>query len=170
MPHPIVTLLHIVAIGIGATLLMDGWAVLRKRLLGVPALDYALLGRWIGHMPSGRFRHTAIGKSAAVAGERPIGWIAHYLVGILFATLLVGLAGTGWLCAPTLLPALMFGLASVLAPFLLMQPAFGSGIAARKTPNPAKARLHSLLTHLIFGAGLYLAAHLALLATATCAD
>ncbi|WP_264346966.1 DUF2938 domain-containing protein [Rheinheimera sp. MM224] len=37
-----------------------------------------------------------------------------------------------------------------------MQPALGSGIAASKTPSPAKARLKSLLTHSVFGLGLYL--------------
>lgn len=45
-------------------------------------------------------------------------------------------------------------------PFLLMQPALGLGIAAAKTANPARARLHSLITHAIFGLGLYLTARL----------
>ncbi|MCP1624976.1 DUF2938 domain-containing protein [Pseudomonas nitroreducens] len=164
---PLSTLLLTIAIGIGATLLMDGWTLLRQRLLGVPALDYALLGRWVGHMPRGRFRHAAIGKAATVPGERPLGWVAHYLTGIVFALALVALTGNGWLCAPSLLPALLFGLLTVALPFLLMQPAFGLGVAASKTANPARARLHSLITHGIFGAGLYLSA--LLLTPLTCA-
>ena len=44
------------------------------------------------------------------------------------------------------------------APFLLMQPGMGAGIAASRTPRPAIARVHSLLNHLAFGAGLYLSA------------
>lgn len=67
-----------------------------------------------------------------------------------------------------LMPALLFGLVTVLMPFLLMQPALGLGIAAANSSNPAKARLHSLLTHLIFGLGLYLAARL--LATFMCSS
>lgn len=152
------TLISAVAIGIGATLLMDGWAVLRRRLLGVPSLDYALVGRWVGHMPRGRFYHVAIGQAAAVAGERPLGWAIHYLTGIVFAVAMVALTGSDWLCRPTLLPALLFGVVSVAMPFLLMQPALGLGIAASRTANPTKARLHSLITHAIFGVGLYLAA------------
>ncbi|MGC4010862.1 MAG: DUF2938 domain-containing protein [Pseudomonas sp.] len=158
MPHSLTLLLHIAAIGIGATLLMDGWTILRKRLLGVPSLDYALLGRWIGHMPRGQFRHAPVGKAAPVAGELALGWFAHYATGILFAAMLLGATGRNWLYAPTPLPALAFGLATVLMPFLLMQPAFGLGIAAAKTTNPTKARLHSLATHAIFGLGLFLSA------------
>jgi hypothetical protein len=152
------SLLSTLAIGVGATLLMDGWTVLRRRLLGVPSLDYALVGRWVGHMPRGHFRHAAIGKAPPVAGERPLGWAIHYLTGIGFALALIALTGADWLCRPTLPPALLFGVVTVAMPFLLMQPALGLGIAARKTANPAKARLHSLLTHAIFGLGLYLAA------------
>lgn len=165
MPHSLTLLLHIAGIGIGATLLMDGWTVLRKHLLGVPSLDYALLGRWIGHMPRGQFRHAPIGKAAPVAGERALGWLAHYLTGLLFALALVAVDAP-WRCHPTLAPALLFGLATVVLPFFVMQPAFGLGIAAANSTNPAKARLHSLLTHLVFGIGLYLAARL--LAPALC--
>jgi Protein of unknown function (DUF2938) len=52
----------------------------------------------------------------------------------------------------------MVGLATVAAPFLILQPAFGAGIAASLTPRPNIARVRSLLTHLSFGLGLYLAA------------
>jgi Protein of unknown function (DUF2938) len=56
------------------------------------------------------------------------------------------------------LPALLFGLGTVLFPYLIMQPAYGLGIAASKTPNPTAARLKSLMSHGIFGLGLYLTA------------
>ena len=51
---------HAVPIGIGATVLMDVWTGLRKRIFHAPSLDYALVGRWIGHMAHGRFRHESI--------------------------------------------------------------------------------------------------------------
>lgn len=38
-----------------------------------------------------------------------------------------------------------------------MQPGMGAGIAASRTPNPRAARLQSLVTHAVFGLGLYLA-------------
>jgi len=52
-------------------------------------------------------------------------------------------------------PALLFGLATVAAPFLLMQPGMGAGIAASRSPRPGVARVQSLLTHAVFGVGLY---------------
>lgn len=152
------TLLNLVAIGIGATAVMDVWGLARQRLLGVAAPNYALVGRWIAQMPRGRFRHARIAAVPAARGERVIGWMAHYIIGISFAALLPLVAGHGWLHAPTLLPALGVGLLTVLAPFLLMQPGMGAGLAARLTPRPWQARMHSLITHGVFGLGLYLAA------------
>ncbi|WP_342705974.1 DUF2938 domain-containing protein [Burkholderia arboris] len=151
-------LLNLLLIGAGATFLMDLWTLFRRRAFGTPSLDYALVGRWIGHMMHGRFRHASIVAAAPVAGERALGWLAHYAIGIAFAALPVAIAGTAWIDTPTPLPALVAGVASVVAPFFVMQPAFGFGIAASRTPHPGIARRRSLVTHLSYGVGLYLAA------------
>ena len=146
-----------VLIGAGATALMDVWAVARKQLLGIPALNYALVGRWLAYLPRGRFRHDPIAATPAVPGERVVGWTAHYLIGIAFAAVLLALWGLDWARQPALAPALIVGIGSVAAPFLVMQPGMGAGIAASRTPRPAAARFHSLVTHAIFGFGLYAA-------------
>ena len=147
----------ILTTGIGATLVVDAWALVRARVLGVPPPDYGRVGRWVAHMRHGRFVHASIASASPVRGERAIGWSVHYLIGIGFAALLVALAGPSWCRAPTFLPALLVGVGTVLAPFLLMQPGMGLGVFARRAPRPALARLHSVLTHAIFGVGLYLA-------------
>jgi hypothetical protein len=85
-----------------------------------------------------------------------VGWIAHYLTGVTFAIGFVLFVGSNWLQHPTLLPALLFGIVTALAPFFIMQPAFGLGIASSKTSNPLQARLRGLMNHIVFGAGLYL--------------
>jgi hypothetical protein len=144
-------------IGLGATVVMDLWQLALARL-GQPASNFRLIGRWIGHMGRGRFVHQAIARAEPVAGEAALGWITHYAVGLAFALLLLAAVGPGWLAQPTPAPALLFGLLSVAAPFLLMQPAMGAGIAASRTPSPAANRLRSLVNHAVFGAGLYLAA------------
>jgi hypothetical protein len=144
-------------IGAGATLATDLWAIARGLLLGVPAPDWGLVGRWIGHMPRGRFRHERIATAEPVRGERVIGWTAHYLIGITFAGLLLAICGLAWARQPTLAPALALGIGTVAAPFLLMQPGMGAGVAASRTPRPNSARLQSLLTHAVFGLGLYVA-------------
>lgn len=150
-------LLRIAGIGIGATLVMDAWLLLLRRL-GVPTLDFALMGRWAGHWPRGQWRHTAIARAQPVRAERALGWLLHYAVGLLFAALLATLVGRAWLLAPTLAPALATGIGTVAAPWLVMQPAMGAGIAAARTPSPWKNRIRSLANHTVFGLGLYLAA------------
>ncbi len=150
-------LIWVFLVGVGATLVMDVWALMLKHVLGVPSLDYALVGRWAGHMVRGRFTHEHIGKAEPVMHETSLGWAVHYATGIGFAALLAILGGAGWMAAPTPGLALAVGLGTVAAPFLLMQPGFGFGIAASKLPAPHIARLKSVVTHLIFGLGLYLA-------------
>lgn len=155
MPEATTFLACAVLIGTGATVVMDLWTAAQNRLLGVRPLDYALVGRWLAWLARGRFRHDPIGATPPVRGERLIGWTAHYLLGIAFAALLLGVWGVDWARRPAILPALIVGIGGLAAPFLLMQPGMGFGIAASRTPRPAAARLRSLVTHTVFGLGLY---------------
>src|SRR5687767_3488838 len=145
-------------VGAGATAVMDFWGLARKQVLGVPAPDYGLVGRWIAYFGRGRFRHDRIAATPPVKAERFIGWASHYAIGIGFAALLLSATGLDWARNPTLGPPLLLGVATVAAPFLVMQPGMGAGIAASRTPRPANARLQSIVTHLVFGFGLYAAA------------
>lgn len=145
-------------VGLGATLFMDLWALFLKRLFGIPQANYCLVGRWLAYMPEGKFRHANIAAAAPKRFECPIGWIAHYALGAVYALVLVTFVSGSWLLRPTFLPALLFSLGSLLVPFLVMQPAFGLGVAASRAPNPTQARLRSLMAHTAFGVGLYVSA------------
>ena len=147
---------RVAAIGILATAIMDVWVLLLQRL-NVPTLNMALIGRWVGHLARGRVAHAAIAQAAPVRRELMLGWITHYAVGIAFAGLLVATQGLDWTRSPGLLPALCVGVATVAAPWFVMQPAMGAGIAARNTPTPWRNRARSLVNHTVFGAGLYMA-------------
>jgi hypothetical protein len=151
-------LVSAILIGAGATAVTDAWAIVRKRINGVALPDFGLVGRWIAYMPRGRFRHDAIAKAPSMPHERAIGWAAHYLIGIAFASMLLAIYGVEWVRHPTPWPALIVGIATVAAPFFIMQPGMGAGIAASRTPNPPAARARSLMAHAVFGVGLYLAA------------
>src|SRR5687768_12492493 len=151
-------ILGAIAIGIGATLVMDVWNLFLKRTFGIPSLNYCLLGRWLRHMPGGTFRHASINASPQKRFECKVGWTAHYTIGVVFALVFVVLTSGDWLARPTLLPALLYGIATVVFPFFIMQPSFGLGVAASRTPQPAQARLKSLVTHTVFGVGLYVCA------------
>ena len=147
-----------IAIGIGATLAMDLWNLFLKRAFGIPSLDYCLLGRWVSHMPAGTLRHASIAAAPPKPHECTVGWIAHYSIGVMMALVFVALTSGDWLTRPTLLPALLYGLSTVVFPLFIMQPSLGFGVAASKTPNPTQARLKSLVTHTVFGIALYVCA------------
>lgn len=149
--------LRTILIGAGATVVMDVWAFFLRRL-GIPSLNFAFLGRWIGHLPEGQWRHESISKAAPIRGELLIGWCAHYSLGVTFAALLVSTFGLTWARSPSLLPALLIGIVTVLAPLLLLQPALGAGVASSNTPTPVFNSLKSVVTHTVYGLGLYLAA------------
>lgn len=150
-------LLRAVLIGAGATLLIDVWAAALRRF-GIKSLDFALLGRWVGHLPDGQFLHESIGRATPVRGELLLGWLAHYGIGITFAGVLLAIFGLEWAYAPRLLPALTVGLVTVAAPLFVLQPALGAGIASSKTATPVFNALKSVATHTVYGLGLYLAA------------
>ncbi|UIR54921.1 DUF2938 domain-containing protein [Sphingobacterium sp. SRCM116780] len=137
---------------------MDVYGLIMRLLFNIPPLDMGLVGRWIGHFKHGVFSHRTILQAENIKGERIIGWIAHYLIGISFAFLLLLIWGVAWVYKPTFLPALAIGVLTTIAPWFMMQPAFGFGIAASKTPNPSQARFRSLKAHTIYGIGLYLSA------------
>jgi hypothetical protein len=143
--------------GVGATITMDLWGAVLRRL-GIPSLDFALLGRFVAHVPRGRWFHENIAHTRAVRGELVIGWGAHYAIGISFAALLLLMFGLEWGRAPTLVPAIFIGVVTVVAPWLVLQPALGAGIASSKTKAPLFNSLKSLTTHTVFGLGLFIAA------------
>ena len=144
--------------GVAGAALMDVWSLVLRRGFGIPTLDYALVGRWIGHVAQGRLRHERIASSSPIPGERPLGWLAHYAIGIAFALPVLAIWGTDWARQPTIWPPLIVGLATILAPWLVMQPGMGAGVAGSRTPNPRATRLRNLATHTVYGVGLYLAA------------
>jgi len=147
-----------VVVGLGATLFMDIWALFLKRVFSIPLANYCLVGRWLCHMPEGKFMQVSIAAAPQKRSECTVGWIAHYVIGTVYALMLVAFVSGSWLARPTLLPAMFFGIVSVLVPFLIMQPSFGLGIAASRTPQPTQARLRSLMAHTTFGVGLYVCA------------
>lgn len=151
-------IIFVILIGIGATAVMDLWSLLRKYLLNIPPTNWALVGCWIAYMGYGKFRHIAIAKSDPIRGEQFIGWAAHYLIGIAYAALLIIICGQKWTLNPSIGPALAVGIATVVAPFFILQPGMGAGIAASRTPNPNSVRLQSIINHAVFGFGLFLSA------------
>jgi hypothetical protein len=155
-------LARIAFIGIGATAVMDVWLMLLKRV-GVPTIDFGLIGRWVGHLLHGQIAHASIRQSPRIPRELAWGWLTHYTVGIAFAALLVLVQGPAWTQSPSPLPAIAVGMGTVVIPLFVMQPAMGSGFEASRTPTPLRNCLRSLANHTVFGLGLYASAALLVL-------
>jgi hypothetical protein len=149
--------LEALVVGIIATLATDLWLWLLQ-IVGVPPADWALVGRWLAWMPRGVFVHRPIAATPSIRGELAIGWGFHYVVGIAYAALY--LAITRWVLAsgPTLISALVFAIALLVAPWFVMQPALGLGFFAARTPHPSVTRIVNISGHAAFGVGLYLGA------------
>ena len=121
-------------------------------------MNWALVGRWVGHVLRGHWVLTRPAEAPAMAGERVLGWLFHYVAGVALALGLTLLAGPAWLRDPNLIGVVSYGVATVVVPMCTMQPGMGMGFAACRTPHPWVARRRSLITHLVFGVGLYLGA------------
>lgn len=149
-------LFYAVLLGIGATALLDLWALLLNALFKLPTPPWHLVGRWFAGMPQGTFIHPrGIGQSPAVANELRIGWIMHYVVGIVFAGAVLLLWGVQWVHAPSFGPALIVGLVTVGAGWFILQPGMGVGIACSRAAQPNLARAQNVIGHVVFAIGLY---------------
>jgi Protein of unknown function (DUF2938) len=153
--------LRALIMGVVATMTFDLWAILLQRLIGAPAPDWSLLGRWIGHFGEHKIMHDNIRQSAPVPQEQSIGWLTHYIVGTFFAAILLIAAGADWAHHPTLVPAIIAGLLTVVFVWFVLMPAFGQGIAMSKNPAASRIRLINIVSHLVLGIGFFIGAHLA---------
>ena len=142
-------------IGACATFVIDVWALFVKQVLRLPTANWALVGRWFGYLPRGKFVHRPIADSAAIANELALGWIAHYATGIVYGIAYLGIIQGLLNRSPSLVSALSFGLLTLAAPWLILQPGMGAGIFASRTPRPGITRLVNMSMHTIFGVSLY---------------
>jgi hypothetical protein len=143
-------------VGVVATICVDIWAVIAKRVLGLPTANWAMVGRWFGHISRGHLIHRPIANSAAIANELAIGWIGHYAIGIFYGLAYLYIVHALLMGEASFISALGFGLATLIAPWLVMQPAMGAGVFASRAPRPAVTRLVNVSMHAVFGAALYL--------------
>lgn len=154
-----IVVLNLAFIAISATALIDLWTYCLKRFFKIASLNYALVGRWVLiFIHSGQFKHQHITQAPKQKNEKIWGWLLHYLIGFAFTCCFIAITGISWLQQPEILSAILFGIATVLFPFLIMQPCFGLGLFAHKVPHPQQARLKSIVTHMLFGLGLFISA------------
>ena len=148
-----------VIVGILATVTMDVVAVIAFRFgiagRGPRRTGPDLIGRWIGYLLRGKFRHTDILQTPPLPGELLLGFAAHYSIGIVLALVYLGLLAVAH-ATPTALSAILYGTATTVLPWFLMFPSQGMGWLGRDAPGDAHLARISLFNHMIFGLGIAL--------------
>jgi hypothetical protein len=144
-----------IVMGVLATIAIDIWATFANKALKLPRTNWAMVGRWLGHIPKGKFTHNPISSAQPIENESLIGWAFHYLTGVVYAGIYTAYVLAALNGVPTLTSALAFGLVTILSPWFLMQPGLGLGMCASKALHPNLVRLQNFIIHLLFGASLY---------------
>jgi hypothetical protein len=148
-----------VIVGILATVTMDVVAVIALRIgiagRGPRRTGPDLIGRWIGYLLRGKFKHTDILQTPPLRGELALGLAAHYLIGIVLTLLYLGVLVVAH-ATPTVLNAILYGTATTVLPWFLMFPSQGMGWLGRDAPGDAHLARVSLFNHIIFGVGIAL--------------
>ena len=142
-------------IGLAATALIDAWAIVLWAAFKQPLANWAMIGRWAGHAGKLTFFHESIKDAAPVRSEYALGWLVHYGTGVIFGIVFAILVGMTWFGDPVVIPAWIFGVLTVGFAWFFLQPGIGIGWAASKAPRPWKVRLLGLVSHSIFGLGLW---------------
>lgn len=141
--------------GIIATLLMDFFAILLGELKIIQQLIRPeSVGRWILYMFRGKFVHEEINKTPALKIEKSMTFLSHYLIGIALAGIYLFLELKLPAIRHQLWVPLIFGIATVLLPWLWLYPSLGIGFLASKAPRKSHYIITSLVNHTNFGLGL----------------
>ncbi len=151
-----IVILHGLFIGLLATVLIDVWALGLRVAFKLPTTNWAMVGRWFGHLSNGKFVHNAIADAAPVSGEVLAGWVIHYAIGLIYGVLYLWFMGDIVGQAPSLFSAIGFSAVLLLAPWFIMQPCLGQGIFARRAQNPSLVRSINISVHVVFGIGMYI--------------
>jgi hypothetical protein len=105
-------------------------------------------------------------KSGSVRNELAAGWIVHYVTGGSVALTYPLLYLVFRVSVPEyhVIPALLWGLATTLLPWVILYPAFGWGLFGVGAPKGTRPILSASVAHLLYGLGLGVVLSIAALA------
>ena len=136
---------------------MDIWQQMLKRLMGIPASNRSIVGRWfIEVFRSRKIYNPKIGESPKITNENLVGWLVHYSVAIGYALVFWVLLELAEIVSATVYSGIVFGVISVVIPWFFFMPCLGNGVLAHKTPNPLMACILALASHTVIGISLAL--------------
>ena len=150
-----VNLLEVIFMGIFATFIMDLFAKFIVKLKIVrPPIEPHIPGRWVLYMLRGKLSHEDIHQSTALKNENPAALISHYFIGIVLMGIYLFLESTVPAIRSHLWMPLVFGVSTVLLPWLWLYPSIGIGLLASKAKKQSNYLIFSTINHLNFGIGM----------------
>ena len=140
-----------------ATTSMDVLTAVAIGLRLAAPLPPNVMGRWFASVAHGHPFHEDIALEAPASHEFAIALPVHYAIGTFLTALFVLLAArVGWQ-TKSVVPALAFGVCTSAFPWLLMFPAMGYGFFGAHGPAGTRLFASSLVSHVFFGWGLWIA-------------
>lgn len=148
---------HVLLAGVIATMSMDVLSAIAIRLRLIAPLSPNVVGRWFSSVARAHPFHEDIARAAPAGHEFAIALPVHYAIGMFLTALFVVMAHRiGW-HARGLPTALAFGVCTSVLPWLLMFPAMGYGFFGAHGPAGTRLFASSMVTHVFFGLGLWIA-------------
>lgn len=145
--------------GLLATATMDAGSILatRTKLIrpGSEPIGPRFIGRWVGYMTTGRFRHRDILEAPALRGETWVGFATHYTIGMALSEVYFRVLRFTRK-RPSVATGLLYGAATTILPMLIVWPAYGLGAFGHRAANPGRLIRMSAVGHVVFGAALSL--------------
>jgi hypothetical protein len=150
-----VDLSEMILMGILATFYMDFLAAfLVKSKIVRATMEPQIPGRWALYMLRGKFIHEDIRQTPALKNEKLAALISHYLIGIVLTGTYLFLELKEPAIRDQLWMPLIFGVTTVLLPWLWLYPSIGIGFLASKSPKKSDYIIFSSINHINFGIGM----------------
>ena len=147
--------LEMILMGIWSTLVMDILAIIFSKLKVIrPKIGPEIIGRWSLYMLKGKFVHRDINKTPPMPNEILTSWISHYLIGIVLAGVYLLIEKVYPIIADQFWIAIIFGILTIVRPWLWLFQSIGIGFMASKIPKKSPYIIPSLVNHTDFGLGL----------------
>ena len=148
---------EMILMGVWATFVMDALAIVLSKLKLIrPKIGPEIIGRWSIYMLRGKFVHKDIHSTPAMPNEILISWISHYSIGILLAGVYLLVEEIYPVIADQFWMAIIFGILTLVLPWLWLFPSIGIGFWASKMSQKSPYIITSLVNHTDFGLGLAL--------------
>jgi hypothetical protein len=150
-----INLPEMILMGIFATFIMDLFAkFLVKSKIVRATIEPHIPGRWVLYMLRGKFIHEDIRQTPALKNEKPAALTSHYLIGIVLVGIYLFLELKEPAIRDQLWMPLVFGVTTVLLPWLWLYPSIGIGFLASKSKKQSDYVIFSSINHLNFGIGM----------------